>query len=63
MGHQNRYRNYDEKENATLAEKRKPIMEVEASYFTELFWFIYWRAYVDIIHLSQIRCEVTPLYT
>jgi hypothetical protein len=42
MSHQSWYRTYDEKENATPADKRKPVMEVEASYFTELFWFIDW---------------------
>jgi hypothetical protein len=60
MSHQSRYTTYDEKENVTP--KRKPIMKVETSYFTELFWFIDWRTYVNIIHLAQIRYKVTLFY-
>lgn len=63
MSHRTRYRSYDEKESATPADKRKPIMEVEASYFAELFRFIDLNTYVDVIHLPQIRCEVTLFYT
>lgn len=63
MSHQTRYRTYDGKESATPADKRKPIIEVGASYFTELFWFIDWNTYVDVIYLPQIRCEVTMFYT